>query len=97
MTDQEQPTPTPQIAPASTVSAAVESASPALADGRTRAAPFWARWVRHAGEDIVWALQGWNGVPKPAARATFCGAGALASWWLDVDGVAGQLLQILSG
>jgi len=78
--------PTEKIEPTGAAPAAV------TAPDRERARA--ARFVRQFGEDAVWAMQGWTGVPKPVLRFGTCCIGALASWWFDIDGVAQSILEM---
>ena len=51
----------------------------------TRARPRWARFIRHLGEDLTWALRGWAGLPRPAARLVVALLATLAAWLVGAE------------
>jgi len=90
-----QDTPSAPSAPPADAPASEAAAASKDAPGRERSRA--ARFIRHFGEDAVWAMQGWTGVPKPVLRFGTCCVGGLASWWFNIDGVAESIMKMIGG
>lgn len=61
--------------------------------GRTR--PRWARIVRHFGEDLCWAINGWTGFPRATRRAAAGVAGTTAGWLMGFQDIPAQIVEML--
>ena len=62
---------------------------------RTR--PRWAQIIRHLGEDVTWAIEGWCGFPRACTRVFAAVVGAGAGWLVGLDDAAAQLVQLIGG
>lgn len=60
-----------------------------------RARPRWACVIRHLGEDLCWACNGWSDFPRASRRTFATLTGATAGWLFGIDDVATQLIELI--
>ncbi len=61
----------------------------------TRARPAWARTIRHLGEDIRWALDGWVDVPRPSRRTVLGVSSVFCTWAFGGHDLVDRVLATL--
>lgn len=63
----------------------------------TRSRPRWARFIRHLGEDLSWAINGWTDFPRSVRRTATGVAGATAGWLMGFHDIGIRFVESVGG